>query len=304
MRFSFWPAPSNPWSETLSACQHAERVGFDGVWFSDHFMPFQGSVDGPIHECWTALAGLAAAVPRVRVGSIVTGNTYRHPAVLAKQAATVDHISGGRCVLGLGAGWQENEHLAYGIEYDTVKGRLDRLDEACAVITSLLRTERTTFDGDHYRLREAPLSPKPVHPRLPLLIGGGGEKRTLRIAARWADEWNIWGEPALMAAKGAVLARHCESIGRDPAEIAHSAVALLFLSDDEAFLTKMRERDHGRATIVGTPAQVVEIVGAYAAAGVDELIIPDFTMPDPDRKRETLERFMVEVAAPVNGGRP
>lgn len=296
MKFSFWPGPSNPWSETLSASQHAERLGFDGIWFSDHFMPFQGSIDGPIHECWTALAGLAAAVPRVRIGSIVTGNTYRHPAVLAKQAATVDHISGGRVVLGLGAGWQENEHRAYGIEYSTVKGRLDRLDEACAVITSLLRQDRTTFEGEHYRLQDAPLQPKPVNPHLPLLIGGGGEQRTLRIAARWADEWNIWGEPPLMAAKGAVLERHCEAIGRDPGEIHRSAIALLFLGDDTAWLDKMRARDHGRATIIGTPDEVIDIVHAYEAAGVDELIVPDFTMPDPARKRETLEQFMTEVA--------
>jgi F420-dependent oxidoreductase-like protein len=297
MRFSFWPAPSNPWSETLSACQHAERVGFEGIWFSDHFMPFQGPIDGPIHECWTALAGLAAAVPRVRIGSIVSGNTYRHPAVLAKQAATVDHIAGGRVVLGLGAGWQENEHIAYGLDYSTVKGRLDRLDEACAVITSLLRTERTTFAGEHYQLVDAPLSPKPVNPALPLLIGGGGEQRTLKIAARWADEWNIWGEPPLMAHKGAILERHCEAIGRDPAEISRSAIALLFLSDDEAYVAKMRARDHGRATLIGTPAQAVEIIHQYAAAGVDELIVPDFTMPDPVRKRETMEQFMNEVAA-------
>ena len=297
MRFSFWPAPNNEWSEILSASQHAERVGFDGVWFSDHFMPFQGSVDGPIHECWTVLAGLAAAVPRVRIGSIVTGNTYRHPAVLAKQAATVDHISGGRCVLGIGAGWQENEHLAYGIDYPSVKGRLDRLDEACAVITSLLRTERTTFAGEHYRLQDAPLAPKPVNPRLPLLVGGGGEQRTLRIAARYADEWNIWGTPELLAQKGAVLDRHCETIGRDPAEISRSAIALLHLSDDPDYLARMRSRDHGRATIIGTPAEVVEIVQQYAAAGVHELIVPDFTMPDPTRKREVMEQFVNEVAA-------
>ena len=297
MRFSFWPAPNNEWSEILSASQHAERVGFDGVWFSDHFMPFQGSIDGPIHECWTVLAGLAAAVPRVRIGSIVTGNTYRHPAVLAKQAATVDHISGGRCVLGIGAGWQENEHLAYGIDYPSVKGRLDRLDEACAVITSLLRTERTTFAGEHYRLQDAPLAPKPVNPRLPLLVGGGGEQRTLRIAARYADEWNIWGTPELLAQKGAVLDRHCETIGRDPAEISRSAIALLHVSDDPDYLARMRSRDHGRATIIGTPAEVVEIVQQYAAAGVHELIVPDFTMPDPARKREVMEQFVNEVAA-------
>lgn len=299
MRFSFWPNPRSDWSEILGSCQHAERVGYDGIWLSDHFMPFVGDLDGPVHECWTGLAGLAAAVPRVRIGSIVAGNTYRHPAVLAKQATTVDHIAGGRCVLGIGAGWQENEHVAYGIEFSTVKGRLDRLEEACEVIVSLLRDERTNFDGRYYQLKDAPLFPKPVNPKLPLLIGGGGEQRTLRIAARFADEWNIWGEPDLMAAKGAVLERHCETIGRDPGEIHRSAIALMFLSDDEAWVKDMRGRDHGRATIIGTPAQMVERLHAYQAAGVSELIVPDFTMPDPARKRETIEKFMVEVAARV-----
>jgi alkanesulfonate monooxygenase SsuD/methylene tetrahydromethanopterin reductase-like flavin-dependent oxidoreductase (luciferase family) len=138
MRFGFWPAAAQPWSEILDSCGHAERTGWDSVWIADHFMPFDDK-SGPTHECWALLAGLAAAVPRVRLGSLVAGNTYRHPAVLAKQATSVDHIAGGRLVLGLGAGWQEDEHTAYGIEFSTVKGRLDRLDEACEVVSSQLR---------------------------------------------------------------------------------------------------------------------------------------------------------------------
>jgi F420-dependent oxidoreductase-like protein len=302
VRFSFWPTAGQPWSEILDVARHAEATGWDGVWFADHFMPFAGDVGGPMQECWTVLAALAAAVPRVRLGSMVTGNTYRHPAVLAKQVATVDQISGGRVVLGLGAGWQENEHVAYGIEYDTVKGRLDRFDEACAVITSLLREERTTFDGEHYALRDAPLSPKPVRGHLPLLVGGGGERRTLRIAARWADEWNVWGTPELLRHKSDVLARHCEALGRDPATISHSANALLFLSTDEDWLEGHRGRDHGRAAIVGTPAEVVEICAAYAAVGVDELVVPDFTLGDPARKRATMDLFLGEVAPHLRQG--
>ena len=299
MRFSIWPGAGQPWAEILSITQHAERTGWDGVWVADHFMPFMGDVGEPIQECWSTLAGLAAAVPRLRIGSIVTGNTYRHPAVLAKQVATVDHISGGRVVLGLGAGWQENEHLAYGIEYSTVKGRLDRLDEACAVITSLLRNERTTFAGQHYTLVDAPLEPKPVQARLPLLIGGGGEKRTLKIAARWANEWNVWGDPALLAQKGAILDAHCAAIERDPAEITRSACAMLVLSEDTAWLDRQRSRDFGRPIILGTPAEVVEIVAAYQAVGVGELILPDFTMPDAGRKRATYDLFINEVAPHV-----
>jgi F420-dependent oxidoreductase-like protein len=296
MRFSYWPGAGQPWDEILGASQHAEATGWDGVWFADHFVPSVGDIGGPNHECWSVLAGLAAAVPRVRIGSIVAGNTYRNPAVLAKQAATVDHISGGRLVLGLGAAWQENEHLAYGIPFPSTKERLDRLDEACAVITSLFGEERSSFSGRYYQLVDAPLAPKPVQNRLPLLIGGGGERRTMRIAARWADEWNAWGTPELHAQKAEVLARHCEELGRDPDEIERSAIALLFLSTDEGWLAGLRDRDFGRPTIVGTPAEVVEVVRRYRDAGVDELLIPDFTMPDPARKRDVLDLFINEVA--------
>ncbi|HEY1282224.1 MAG TPA: LLM class F420-dependent oxidoreductase [Acidimicrobiales bacterium] len=296
MQFGFWPNASQAWPDILDAAAHAERTGWDSVWIADHFLPFTDDTSGPVHECWALLAGLAVAVPRVRLGSLVVGNTYRHPAVLAKQAASVDHLSGGRLVLGLGAGWQENEHVAYGIEYSTVKGRLDRLEEACAVITSLLRQDRSTSEGTHYRLQDAPLAPKPVG-SLPLLIGGGGEQRTLRIAATYADEWNTWGTPDLLAHKGAVLERHCADVGRDPATIRHSANALLFLSEDESWLAPRRDRDVGRPTIVGTPTEVVDIVAAYAQAGVDELIIPDFNLGPPSRRRDTMELFMNEVAS-------
>ena len=307
MRFSVWPNPHQSWESVLEMARHAEATGWDGFWFADHFMPNadddQGRPDtGATLECWAVMAGLATAVPRLRLGTLVCGNTYRHPAVLAKQAATVDVLSGGRLVLGLGAGWQENEHAAYGIDFSTVKGRLDRLEEACQVVRSLLREERTTFEGEHYRLRDAPCEPKPVQAALPLLVGGGGEKRTMRIAARYADEWNVWGLPDVLARKGEVLERHCGDVGRDPGEIARSAQALLFLSDDESFLARMRERDIGQAAIVGTPAEVQEVVGAYVEAGVDELIVPDFTLGSRHRRADTYDRFLAEVAAPFRDG--
>jgi F420-dependent oxidoreductase-like protein len=238
MRFSYWANASQPWADLLDAARHVEATGWDGIWYADHFMPAGGDTTVPTSECWTTLGALAAAVPRLRIGPLVTGNTYRHPAVLAKMAATVDDVSGGRLVLGLGAGWQENEHLAYGLDYSTVKGRLDRLEEACEILTALFAADHTTFEGAEYRLVDAPLSPKPVQDPLPLLIGGGGERRTLRIAARFAHEWNVWGTPALLAAKIGVLGERCDEIGRDPAEIAHSTQALLFLSDDETWLAK------------------------------------------------------------------
>jgi F420-dependent oxidoreductase-like protein len=297
MRFSFWPNSAQSWSDIEATARHAEETGWDGVYVADHFLPSLGDDGGPMHECFGLLTGLAASVPRLRLGSLVCGNTYRHPAVLANQAVTVDHVSGGRFVLGLGAGWQENEHDAYGISLPPVRERLDRLEEACAVVKSLLTQPRTTFEGQHYVLRDAPCEPKPLQDPLPLLIGGGGEKRTLRIAARFADEWNVWGTPELLAHKGRVLEQHCDDVGRDPGEIAHSAQALLFMSDDQDFLQRIRDADMPRPMLIGTAAEVRDTLNAYRDAGVDEFIVPDFTLPPVGAQRwEVMDRFIGEAA--------
>jgi F420-dependent oxidoreductase-like protein len=295
MRFSIWPSPARPWAEILELTRHCEATGWDGVYFADHFMPNGADatpLDGDTLECWSVMAGLAAAVPRLRLGTLVSSVTYRHPAVLANIAAAVDRISEGRLLLGIGAGWQENEHAAYGLELGSVKERLDRFEEACQVLTGLLREPRTTFAGDHYRLQEAPNQPAPVQPKLPILIGGGGEKRTMKIAARYADEWNAWSTPEVLAHKVDVLRRHCDDLGRDPSEIRVSTQAMLFLSTDEAWLAD--KRGNG---IVGTPAEVTEIVAAYRDAGCDELIVPDFTMGPMARRKDTCDLFVNEVAA-------
>jgi len=297
MQFSVWPRASSPFDEILEVARHAEATGWDGVWIADHFMPNQADTSGPVGEAWTTIAALAALVPRVRLGSLVSGNTYRHPAVLAKMAAQIDVVSGGRLTLGLGAGWQQNEHEAYGIEFHTVKGRLDRLEEACAVIKGLLTNEVTTFEGRFYRLDNAPLAPKPVQQPLPLLIGGGGERRTLRIAARYADHWNTWGTPAVLAHKIEVLRGHCEALGRDPTSIHVSAQATMVLSDDASVVERARAADSQR-TIAGNPEQLREIVRAYIDAGVDELIVPDFNLGSLEQKRATYDRFLNEVATP------
>ena len=297
MRFSVWPAPTQPFADVLEIARHAEATGWDGLWLADHFMPDGESTRVAWPEVWTTLAALAPAVPRIRIGPLVTGNTYRHPAVLAKMAATVDHLSGGRLVLGLGAGWQENEHRQYGIPFYTVRERLERLAEACELIKSLFASESTTFRGKHYHLEGAVLEPKPVQKPLPLMIGGGGEKVTLRIAARFADEWNVWGDVARLRHKMALLDGYCAEIGRPPRAVQRSAVALLFLSDDRAFLDKLRSRPNERPTIIGDAAEVREIVRAYRDAGVDELIVPDFTLGPRAQKLATLDRFMHEVAA-------
>ena len=184
---------------------------------TDHFMPNTKEREGAMLEGWSTLTALAALVPRMQVGTIVLGNTYRHPAVVAKMAAQVDIISGGRLLLGLGAGWQENEHEAYGIPFYTMRERLERLDEACQVMKSLWTEDRSTFKGRYYTLSDAPLQPKAVQkPHPELMIGGGGEKVTLRTVARHADHWNVWGGPKVLAHKGRILDEHCGSVGRDP----------------------------------------------------------------------------------------
>ena len=294
MRYSFWPGPNNSWEDTLAIAQHAERTGWDGIWYADHFMPNAEDTSGPTSECWTTLAALAVAVPRVRLGSLVVGNMYRHPAVLAKMAANVDVISGGRLVLGLGSGWQQNEHEAYGIPFSTVGGRLRRLEEACQVIKGLFEQEKTTFAGKFYTLTNAPLAPKPAQRPLPLLIGGGGEQKTMRIAARYANEWNVWGTPAVLRQKMAVLAERCREEGRNPAEIKRSANALLVLSDDPAVVERVRGT--GRPIVGGTVAQVAETLREYRDAGVDELIIGDFNLPrDAAQKTAIMDRFLHEA---------
>jgi F420-dependent oxidoreductase-like protein len=293
MRFAFWPGSANTWDDVLALSRHAESTGWDGIYFADHFMPNQADTSGPTLECLTVLSALAISVPRVRLGSLVIGNTYRNPALLAKMAANIAIISGGRFVLGLGAGWQENEHAAYDIPFYTVGGRLRRMEEAAQVIRSLFRDEKTEFEGRYYSIHDAPLAPKPPSPP-PLLIGGGGEQLTLRIAAQYADEWNIWGTPQVLAQKQGVLDRHCAEVGRDPKEIRRSAVALLALSDDAALVE--RTRASGRPVIAGNPAEVAAVIQEYINAGVDEVVIPDFNLGrTPEAKREAMDRFMKEV---------
>ena len=295
MRFSFWPSAGNSWEEILAACRHAESTGWDGLWFADHFMPNQADTSGPTAEVWTTVTALAALVPRVRVGTLVCGNTYRHPAVLAKMAAGADIISGGRIVCGLGAGWQENEHTAYGIPFFTTGERLRRLDEACQIVKGLFNNDRTTFEGRYYQVQDAPLEPKPVQHPLPLLIGGGGEKVTLRIAARYADEWNTWGTPETLRQKIAILNEHCAAIGRDPTTIKHSAQALLYLGDDQATLDAARAAAR-MPVIAGNVEAVRRTVQEYVDAGVDELIVPDRPLGGGERGRAVMDRIITEIA--------
>ncbi len=299
MKFSFWPQPTQDFDTMQQLGQHVEETGWDGIWLADHFMPNAEDTSAPWPEAWVTLSALATSIPRIRLGTLVTGNTYRHPAVLAKMAATLDHISAGRVVLGIGSGWQENEHEKYGLPFYDVAERLKRLDEACYIIQSLFTKDSTSFSGDYYQLADAPLVPKPVQSPLPLLIGGGGERVTLKIAAKYANEWNVWGSVETLVHKMKILDQHCESLDRDPTEIHRTAVALLFLSEDQEYLDKIRSQTLAQPAIIGNASEVRDIIGEYRAAGVDELIIPDFTMGqgNTDKKRDTLDRFLNLAAA-------
>lgn len=296
MDYSLWPSAKRPWSDLVATAEYAERTGWHGVWIADHFMSNTEDVSDPMHECLTVLAGLAVRTSRVRIGSMVLGNTYRHPAVVAKQAATLDEMSNGRFVLGIGAGWQVNEHEAYGIELPPVRERLARFEEACQVVTGLLGQERTTFDGTYYRLTDAPLEPKPK--KLPILIGAAGEKVALRIVARYADEWNHWGLPELAEAKGTVFAEHCARIDRDPSTVRRSAQAMIEIlepGDAEAEARRDGLVKVGRPVIMGSAAEVLDTVARYPAAGIDEFLVNDGMLGSGSRRADALERLRTEV---------
>ncbi|MGW6331277.1 LLM class F420-dependent oxidoreductase [Nocardia rhamnosiphila] len=227
MRFAFKTSPQDTtWADMLAVWRAADDIEiYESGWTFDHFYPIFSDSTGPCLEGWTTLTALAQATQRLRLGTMVTGVHYRHPAVLANMAASLDIISGGRLELGIGAGWNEEESGAYGIPLGTITERMDRFEEACQVLIGLLSRETTDFDGEFYQLTGARNEPKgPQRPHPPICIGGNGEKRTLRITARYAQHWNfVNGTTAEFARKRDVLAAHCADIGRDPKEILLSA---------------------------------------------------------------------------------
>ena len=223
MRFAFKTSPQNTnWVDMLEVWRAADDIElFESGWTFDHFYPIFSDSTGPCLEGWVTLTALAQATRRLRFGTLVTGIHYRHPAVLANMAATLDIVSGGRLELGLGAGWNEEESGAYGIALGTPKDRSDRFEEACEVVVGLLTQETTSFKGSFYELTDAVCNPKPIQrPHPPICIGGNGERRTLRTAARFAQHWNfLGGTSEEFSQKRDVLHQHCADLGRDPAEI-------------------------------------------------------------------------------------
>lgn len=299
LSFSLWPSPERDWEELSLLARYADSAQWHCLWYADHFMPNTGDesiIDGDVHECWSVIAAITAVTSRLRIGSLVSPTTVRHPAVLANTAATIDRLGHGRLVLGIGAGWQINEHRAYGIDLLEAKDRVDRFEEAIQIVRSLLDNHRTTFAGEHFSITDAPCQPRPIQNPLPILVGTGGPRMS-RITAVHADEWNTWGDVKGASERLATIRRACESIGRDPATLRTSAQALFFLVDDPATAVKIAERaSSDRPMIVGDAHQIASALSAYREAGFDEIIIPDFTLgPTPAARREMYERLATEV---------
>ena len=227
------------WPSLVEHFQLAEELGFDYAWVYDHFISMRDGIMGPTMEAWTLLAGLAAATSRIGLGTMVTGNTYRPPALLAKQVVTVDHISNGRAILGVGAGWHEGEHEMFGIPFPSAGERVERFHEALQIFRQLTSQERTTFVGRHYQIKDAPFEPKPVQPQIPLLIGTKGS-RMLRLTARYADIWDANSAPTDptegdAAAKWRELAGYCRAIGRDPESLRRSIWSRTAIQSEDEF---------------------------------------------------------------------
>lgn len=296
---SIWPQYTT-WEALRDTALRAEELGYETVWVWDHFLPIVGDPGGPNLECWTLLSALGALTRRVRLGALVCGNTYRHPAVLANMAAALDHVTAGRAILGMGAGWNEREHAQYGLDFHTVGGRLDRLAEAAAVARSLLDQPTTTFDGRFYQLRDARCEPKPVQARLPLMIGGGGEKKTLLITARHADLWNVLGMPLDgLRHKLEVLRGHCRDVGRDAGEIMPTVLLNCIVRDTPEGLEERRREiaetnrlpEFKSGGPAGNPEAVALAFAEHYRLGIRGILLSLSAPHD----LETLERVAREV---------
>jgi F420-dependent oxidoreductase-like protein len=273
--------------EYLAIWRLAEDAGLDWASVFDHFQPIQSDTTGPCFEGYTLLAAMAAHTERLRCGIIVTGVTYRHPAILANMAATIDHVSHGRMEFGIGAAWNEDEHREYGLQMPRLGVRMDMLDEACRVVKGLWTEPRANFSGEHYTLTEAQCNPKPVQAPMPLWIGGSGERRTLRIVAEHATGWNtFFGDPAEYRHKLDVLERHCADVGRDPSEIRKQIVIRAVLAEHEG---EARSAD---GAFAGTPEQLAELLTAHKEMGVGDFLL----LARPPADVQTIELFARAVA--------
>jgi len=296
--FSFDGEGSQIVEKLRDLVEFAESYGFDSFWVMDHFHQIQnvGEVQEPMLEGWTTQSVVAGFTSKIKLGTLVTGIVYRHPSVLAKVGATLDVLSKGRLFMGIGAAWNVDEATAYGIPFPPVKERMQRLEEAVQIIRKMWIEERATFSGKFYQLRDAYCNPKPIQkPHPPIMIGGSGERRTLKIAAKYGDACNIFGSVETVKKKLAVLREHCRTVGSDYDSIMKTKLGRVVIEKSkekvmEAIkgLPEDRRREY---VIYGTPDEVLQKVEAFQDAGIDYLIVN----LEPDREFQSLELFANEV---------
>jgi F420-dependent oxidoreductase-like protein len=284
--FSLGVADAELFETVAGMAVAAEATGFESIWVMDHFyqLPMLGGESQPMFEAYTLLGALAARTSAVGLGTLVTGVTYRNPAMLAKIVTTLDVISGGRAWLGIGAAWHDLEHEALGFEFPPVAERMDRLEEALQICRAMFRSEKPTFEGAHYRSKEALNLPPPIRPGGPrILIGGGGERRTLRLVARYGDACNVFGDAATVRHKIEVLHRHCDEVGRDPSQIRVTRLGSLFLTESAAQTEELRSSlagmvpaDNLATMVIGEAGEVATQLAGLIEAGVQTFI---FNLP-------------------------
>ena len=295
-------------SQVRSICRTAEELGFDSVTLMDHFRPYFPPKNGNLLECWTTLSALAMETRRVKIGPLVTCASYRNPALLAKIAACLDHVSGGRLKFGIGAGWFKEEFEEYGIPFDKPKERIRRLEEAIRIIKKMWVEEEVSFIGKYYNIDRATCDPKPIQkPHPPIIVGGSGERFTLRAVAKLADGWNSAGSLKRYADKLKVLKKHCLEVGRDFEEIKPSWTAWVVLSSDRTKIAESKPDyiknldDFMDAYLVGTPDQCIKKLQSFIQLGVSdfELVFPDTFPRYKDISRtpslETMQSFAERI---------
>ncbi len=283
----------------LRIWQEAERLGYDWASVFDHFLPIVGRpIEGSCYEGLTLLSAMAAHTSRIRCGQLVLGNTYRNPALLAKMACTIDHISNGRFELGIGAAWNQTEHDQYGFPFPTPATRIRMLGEAMKILRGMFTQERTTFEGRYYSIKDALCEPKPLQEHLPIWIGGGGEQLTMRVVAESADGWNVFRMPhEAYQHKLDVLAEHCRDVGRDPEDIRKSLGFPLRVRETEAELQELQAASPkgGLQPVYCTPEQAIESMLPYVRMGVGDIIV----MGDPPTDYPTLQLVAEKVMPAV-----
>jgi alkanesulfonate monooxygenase SsuD/methylene tetrahydromethanopterin reductase-like flavin-dependent oxidoreductase (luciferase family) len=295
------------WSSFRGAGIRADRLGYDSIWTWDHLYPIVGSDEGPMFEGWLSLAAWAETTERARIGLMVGANTFRNPAVVSKMATTLDHISGGRAILGIGGAWFETEHRAFGLEFGSSPGeRLRWLEEAVGIMRGMLHGEEPS-GSRYYAAQDVRNDPPPVQERLPILIGGGGERRTLRIVARYADACNVGGGFENVKRKDEILRRHCEEVGRDESEIERTAgMGICVIRDDlpeaqraaNEIFARNGNAEPWKNQLIGTPESVTEAMRPYLGIGFRHFIIG---FPSP-YDQESAERLIREVKPELERG--